>query len=418
MISTTIAQLATGRHDNAVRGAIQRTVAQTIRPYALLIAILYALLDVSFLTTGTLTTQSHWQVLLAADLTTECLLTAVVVFGTATRLAAPGRAHVVAAVMTGDLYLNTALLLSFKGSAFDLMNLALIVVGLTPLTLAVGAWLLNAITALSILMVFSVHHPLAEYAALGYAVVVAVFLSLGWMLTQRAIVLRLERSAAAQRRAGEATTAALQQLSSITESARDGIVTVDDRGRITGWNAGAEALLGYPREEILGSPVTALIPAEFRAAHAEGFATATTAGLSSAAGRPLELAAVRRDGETVAVEVSLGSWDADGRRYFSAVLRDLTDRRAAEQVRREAESLSIRRRSALAVHDGVVQGLAVGLYSLEAGDTGQATAALERTLASARRIISDTLTDGDVDTALATLRTGASDAGTGAAPRR
>lgn len=389
-----------------VRGdatATSRTVGHSIRPYAVLIAVTYTLLDVLYLLSPHAGAGASWTLQLGVDLVTITAFAALAAAASPSRMAVPGRAHLVAIGMLADLYANNVLQLAVHHNPADLLNIALIVIGLTPLALCGAVWAVHAAAALGVLGWFASTGPPPSFTTYGPMVVVAVGVSFGWLLTQRWVVSRLERAAEDKRQAAALTAATLQQLTSVTESARDAIVTVDSAGLITGWNGGAERMLGRPRESVLGQPVTLLIPPAHRYAHASGF----SAALAASGQRPpamLELDALRADGTTVPVEMSVGAWDADGRRFFSAVLRDLTERRAAEQARRDAAALAARRTDALRLHDDVVQGLTVGLYALEAGEGAEAADALRGTLSSARRIISDALADGEVETVLAALQ--------------
>lgn len=116
----------------------------------------------------------------------------------------------------------------------------------------------------------------------------------------------------------------------VTETAGDAIVSADGRGAIALWNPAAEAIFGYTAAEAIGRPLALLMPERFRQAHAEGFERAVATGSSKLAGTTVELVGRRKSGEEFALELSLAT-ARDG--TFTAILRDVTARRAAEAER-------------------------------------------------------------------------------------
>ena len=120
----------------------------------------------------------------------------------------------------------------------------------------------------------------------------------------------------------------------IVAIAADAIVTVDEAHRITLFNSGAEIIFGYAPEEVLGEPLEILIPERFRANHGrqiEEFARGPIAARRM--GERREIYGRRKGGELFPAEASISKIDVAGRRFFTAVLRDVTDRHTAEQER-------------------------------------------------------------------------------------
>jgi PAS domain S-box-containing protein len=102
----------------------------------------------------------------------------------------------------------------------------------------------------------------------------------------------------------------------------DAIITSDLDGRITGWMGGAEHMFGWPAAEIVGRPLTVLMPARYHQAHQAGLDRFRQTGRSVLAGRMVELHAVDRDGTEFPVQLLIGGHlDGDGRQAFSAVAR-------------------------------------------------------------------------------------------------
>ncbi len=118
---------------------------------------------------------------------------------------------------------------------------------------------------------------------------------------------------------------------SLLEAAPDAMVIVDDTGIIKLVNAQTEALFGYRRDQLLGHPVEMLIPGRFRtqhAAHRDGYA-ATRQVRPMGAG--LELHGLRRDGSEFPVEISLSPLETPDGLLVSAAVRDVSERKAAEE---------------------------------------------------------------------------------------
>lgn len=127
-----------------------------------------------------------------------------------------------------------------------------------------------------------------------------------------------------------------EQLRGLLESAPDAMVIVDAEGRITLVNRRTEELFGYRRKELLGQPVETLVPDRFQQRHREhrdGF-------LADPGVRPMgagvQLNARRKDGSEFPVEISLGPLETDRGTLVSAAVRDITDRRRAEEALEEA----------------------------------------------------------------------------------
>jgi PAS domain S-box-containing protein len=117
------------------------------------------------------------------------------------------------------------------------------------------------------------------------------------------------------------------RFAALVESATDAIVTADADGRIRSWNRAAERIFGYVEAEVLGRPLTVLMPERFRALHDEGIARVAGGGDVHVIGSTVELAGLRRNGDEFPVELSLSTWvDADGRQ-FAGILRDVSDRK-------------------------------------------------------------------------------------------
>ncbi|HLI58166.1 MAG TPA: EAL domain-containing protein [Solirubrobacteraceae bacterium] len=119
----------------------------------------------------------------------------------------------------------------------------------------------------------------------------------------------------------------------VTETAVDAIIAFDGGRRIVSWNAAAARLYGYTAEQAIGRPISMLVP-EFLRREVDEIVTAAAAATDRSerfAIKPVEGPALRADGTLVPVEVAFSSWRAGAERHFSAIVRDITDRKRHER---------------------------------------------------------------------------------------
>ena len=116
----------------------------------------------------------------------------------------------------------------------------------------------------------------------------------------------------------------------VLDSAQDAIVSIDQHGAVTLVNRAAERIFGYPAEEVLGHNVTMLMPAPFRDEHAEYVARYERTGTAKAIGRIRDVYARRKSGEVFPIELSVSEARFGDEVLYSAIIRDVTERRRLE----------------------------------------------------------------------------------------
>lgn len=119
---------------------------------------------------------------------------------------------------------------------------------------------------------------------------------------------------------------------SLVEAATDSIVLADHNGHILSWNRAASRLFGYSDEEVFGRSLSMLMPLRYRAAHERGLARLADTGQSRLIGRLVELEGLRKDGSEFPLELSLATWKTDDAVFYSGIIRDITQRRLAEEI--------------------------------------------------------------------------------------
>jgi PAS domain S-box-containing protein len=188
----------------------------------------------------------------------------------------------------------------------------------------------------------------------------------------------------------------------IVDSALDCVVTIDSGGRIVEWNPAAERCFGWSAAEVLGREMAeVLIPLELRDAHREGLARFLLTGEPRMIGRRIETTAVRSDGSEFPVELAITRIDVPGEPVFTGHLRDITERREAEDEVRASRARLVevadeaRRRLERDLHDGAQQrlvGLALDLQlarETAAEDPAAAAAMLDGAIAELRGAIDE-----------------------------
>jgi PAS domain S-box-containing protein len=126
----------------------------------------------------------------------------------------------------------------------------------------------------------------------------------------------------------------------ILRNATDGILTIDDQQRIVRFNPAAEQIWGYRAEEVVGKEITLLIPEYARADHLANIHRFRDSHIDGIAmdDRGLNLAGQRKDGSIFPAEVGISMNESDGAYFYSAFVKDVTERRKAEEDLLEAKS--------------------------------------------------------------------------------
>jgi PAS domain S-box-containing protein len=126
-----------------------------------------------------------------------------------------------------------------------------------------------------------------------------------------------------------------EQLAEILDTAEDGIITVDTSQEIVFFNRGAARLFRYTAEEVVGQPLEVLLPGPFRATHlGQSAGIARARALVRLLGERREVCGQRKDGTEFPVEVSILQFGTDEETLFTAIFRDLMERKRAEEILR------------------------------------------------------------------------------------
>jgi len=125
---------------------------------------------------------------------------------------------------------------------------------------------------------------------------------------------------------------------SVVQSAADAIILTDEHAKIIFWNKGAETIFGYREDEMSGSQFESLMPEVYREDHRAGFERFRVTGRSQLVGTTIELEGLRKDGSVLPIELSLASWTSNEGTYFTAIIRDISERKRSEELRLAKEA--------------------------------------------------------------------------------
>lgn len=131
------------------------------------------------------------------------------------------------------------------------------------------------------------------------------------------------------------------RLNAILDTAVDGIITIDEHGVIESVNAATERIFGYSAAELEGRNVKLLMPAPHRDRHDDYIARYLSSGEAKIIGFGREVEGLRKDGTRFPADLAVSEFNVGGRRMFTGMVRDVSDRRRAEEeARKRREELS------------------------------------------------------------------------------
>ena len=122
-----------------------------------------------------------------------------------------------------------------------------------------------------------------------------------------------------------------ETLRVVSAAANDAIIMMDNMGTVAVWNEAAQRIFGYSEQEAQGKKLSELIvPERYRTDFEQGFSPSGSADRRSVTSKPMELAGLRKDGTEIITEYSLSRLSIDGKWYVIYIVRDITERKRAE----------------------------------------------------------------------------------------
>ncbi len=142
----------------------------------------------------------------------------------------------------------------------------------------------------------------------------------------------LERS-----KVGNTLRASEERFRALAETAPEAIISADAQGRIIYFNPGAERSFGYSATEATGQPIKMLVPERLQESQQKETARCLCRGEANVVGKTFDLVGQRKDGTAFPLTLSLSSWESSGAVFFTAILRDITERKLAMEQLQKAK---------------------------------------------------------------------------------
>ncbi|MBF0276332.1 MAG: SpoIIE family protein phosphatase [SAR324 cluster bacterium] len=118
---------------------------------------------------------------------------------------------------------------------------------------------------------------------------------------------------------------------SVAQSAVDAVISANSHGLITHWNKSARVIFNYSENEVLGKPITILMPEQQREIYHNGIKRYLETGDSHVIGRTVELQGLKKGNIIFPIEISISSWKIADEVFFSAIVRDISERKEVEE---------------------------------------------------------------------------------------
>lgn len=145
------------------------------------------------------------------------------------------------------------------------------------------------------------------------------------------------RDITARRTAEKELRDAEERMRSVVNTVIDGIITIDERGTVQTFNPAAERIFGFAASEVIGQNVSMLSPDPYRREHEDYIANYLRTGEAKIIGSGREVVGRRKDGSTLPMELAVSDLRIGPERWFTGIVRDVTERKRAEESMRESE---------------------------------------------------------------------------------
>jgi|APSaa5957512622_1039677.scaffolds.fasta_scaffold07010_3 PAS domain S-box-containing protein len=118
----------------------------------------------------------------------------------------------------------------------------------------------------------------------------------------------------------------------LVETSADAIISANEEMEIIQWNYAASRVFGYLEEDIMGEPISILVPEKYKNAHMEGFNRFLETNSAKIIGKSVELEGRRKDGTIVPIELSISAYKRESSWIFTSIIRDTTARKRAAEL--------------------------------------------------------------------------------------
>ncbi len=127
----------------------------------------------------------------------------------------------------------------------------------------------------------------------------------------------------------------------VVQTANDAVVSADESGAIQFANPATSRIFGYESTELIGKPLTVLMPKSFGKLHENGFRRYLATGQRHINWKGTEFTGLRKNGQEFPVEVSFGELSKEGHRVFTGFIRDISERKQAEEAQQALQMTQV-----------------------------------------------------------------------------
>jgi PAS domain S-box-containing protein len=135
------------------------------------------------------------------------------------------------------------------------------------------------------------------------------------------------------RKARKALEESEKRFRSVVQSANDAIILTDGKNNIISWNKSAQAIFGYLEEEVIGKSIQHIMPC--RNENEKKIWYSGLADKSGIIGKTIETYGLRKDDSKIPLDISIATWNTGDQTFYSVIMRDITERKRAEEVLKE-----------------------------------------------------------------------------------
>ena len=174
-----------------------------------------------------------------------------------------------------------------------------------------------------------------------YGIAACLFLLvLGVLVYGRTLAGRMAREVLEKERYHADLRDAEARTRAIIDTAVDGIITIDARGLIETFNPAAERIFGHTSDQVIGQNVSMLMPFPYRGEHDDAIARSLQTEQPTIIGISRELEGQRRDGTVFPIDVTVSALQLGQEQLFTGIVRDITERKRAEEMRKVRDQLA------------------------------------------------------------------------------
>src|SRR5262249_37750423 len=128
-----------------------------------------------------------------------------------------------------------------------------------------------------------------------------------------------------------------ERFRAVATTASDAIITIDEDSVIQMVNPATEKIFGYTSSEMLGQNLNALMPERFRHAHQHSLGSYLTTNVKRRSWEAIELPGLHKSGKELPLELSFAEYSIEGKRFFTGIARDISERKRAQEALKESE---------------------------------------------------------------------------------